>query len=165
MFDVITEPLEFAFMQRAFLAACLAGLACAVVGIFVVLKGMAFMGDAVAHSSLAGMSVAYFVGGSVFWGALAWAVPASLAITFISRRVNLRLDASIGIIFAGGFAIGIILMSQVDNYTADLFSLLFGNVLGVSWYDVILISVIAGVVLLVVSVSYTHLTLPTILLV
>ena len=157
MFDVITEPLEFAFMQRAFLAACLAGLACAVVGIFVVLKGMAFMGDAVAHSSLAGMSVAYFVGGSVFWGALAWAVPASLAITFISRRVNLRLDASIGIIFAGGFAIGIILMSQVDNYTADLFSLLFGNVLGVSWYDVILISVIAGVVLLVVSILYKEL--------
>ena len=71
--------------------------------------------------------------------------------------MNLRLDASIGIIFAGGFAIGIILMSQVDNYTADLFSLLFGNVLGVSWYDVILISVIAGVVLLVVSILYKEL--------
>ena len=75
MIDFVTAPLEFAFMQRALLAAGLAALVCAVVGIFVVLKGMAFMGDAVAHSSLAGMAVAYFFGGNVFWGALAWAVP------------------------------------------------------------------------------------------
>ncbi|PKB64717.1 MAG: hypothetical protein BZY80_02070 [SAR202 cluster bacterium Io17-Chloro-G2] len=157
MLDTVIEPLEFAFMQRALLAAGLAGLVCAVVGIFVVLKGMAFMGDAVAHSSLAGMSVAYFFGGNVFWGALAWAVPASLAITLISRRANLRLDTAIGIIFASGFAVGIILMSRVSNYTADLFGLLFGNLLGVSWSDVILISVIAGVVLLIVTALYKEL--------
>lgn len=144
-------------MQRALLAAGLAGLVCAVVGIFVVLKGMAFMGDAVAHSSLAGMSVAYFFGGSVFWGAMAWAIPASLAITLISRRANLRLDTSIGIIFATGFAIGIILMSRVNNYTADLFGLLFGNVLGVSWSDVAIISIIAGAVLLTIVALYKEL--------
>jgi len=144
-------------MQRALLAAGLAALVCAVVGIFVVLKGMAFMGDAVAHSSLAGMSVAYFFGGNVFWGALAWAVPASLAITLISRRANLRLDTAIGIIFASGFAVGIILMSRVTNYTADLFGLLFGNLLGVSWSDVLLISIIAGAVLLVVAALYKEL--------
>ena len=144
-------------MQRALLAAGLAALVCAVVGIFVVLKGMAFMGDAVAHSSLAGMSVAYFFGGNVFWGALAWAVPASLAITLISRRANLRLDTAIGIIFASGFAVGIILMSRVTNYTADLFGLLFGNLLGVSWSDVLLISIIAGAALLVVAALYKEL--------
>ncbi len=157
MFDAVTGPLEFAFMQRALLAAGLAGLVCAVVGIFVVLKGMAFMGDAVAHSSLAGMSVAYFFGGNVFWGALAWAVPASLAITLISRRANLRLDTAIGIIFASGFAVGIILMSRVSNYTADLFGLLFGNLLGVSWSDVILISIVTGAVLLIVAALYKEL--------
>ena len=157
MIDAVTAPLEYAFMQRALLAAGLAGLVCAVVGIFVVLKGMAFMGDAVAHSSLAGMSVAYFFGGNVFWGALAWAVPASLAITLISRRANLRLDTAIGIIFASGFAVGIILMSRVSNYTADLFGLLFGNLLGVSWSDVILISVIAGAVLVIVAALYKEL--------
>lgn len=157
MIDFVTAPLEFAFMQRALLAAGLAALVCAVVGIFVVLKGMAFMGDAVAHSSLAGMSVAYFFGGNVFWGALAWAVPASLAITLISRRANLRLDTAIGIIFASGFAVGIILMSRVTNYTADLFGLLFGNLLGVSWSDVLLISIIAGAVLLVVAALYKEL--------
>ncbi len=149
--------MEFAFMQRAFVAAGLAAVVCAVVGSFVVLKGMAFMGDAVAHSSLAGMSAAYFFGGSVFWGAFAWAVPASLAMTEISRRTNLRLDTSIGIIFASGFAIGIILMSRVSNYTADLFGLLFGNVLGVSWGEAALIGGVAGGVLLTVLAFYKEL--------
>ena len=157
MIDGLTDPLEFAFMQRAFLAAGFAAVVCAVVGTFVVLKGMTFMGDAVAHSSLAGMSVAYLFGGNVFWGALAWAVPASVAMTGISRRANLRLDTSIGIIFATGFAIGIMLMSRVSNYTADLFGLLFGNVLGVSWNEVALIGGMAGGVLVVVFAFYKEL--------
>ena len=144
-------------MQRAFLAAGLAAIVCAVIGTFVVLKGMAFMGDAVAHSSLAGMSVAYIFGGSIFWGAMAWAVPASLLMTGISRRANLRLDTTIGIIFASGFAIGIILISRVSNYTSDLFGILFGNVLGVSWNEVALIGGIAAGVLLLVVAFYKEL--------
>ncbi len=144
-------------MQRAFLAAGFAAVVCALVGTFVVLKGLAFMGDAVAHSSLAGMSVAYFLGGNIFWGALGWAVPASLLITFISRKANLRLDASIGIIFASGFALGIILMSRVTGYAADLFGLLFGNVLGISWAEVALIGGIAAAVSLVIAAFYKEL--------
>lgn len=144
-------------MQRAFLAAGFAAVVCALVGTFVVLKGLAFMGDAIAHSSLAGMSVAYFLGGNIFWGALGWAVPASLLITFISRKANLRLDASIGIIFASGFALGIILMSRVTGYAADLFGLLFGNVLGISWAEVALIGGIAAAVSLVVAAFYKEL--------
>jgi len=155
--DVLIDPLEFPFMQRAFLAAGFAAVVCALVGTFVVLKGLAFMGDAVAHSSLAGMSVAYFLGGNIFWGALGWAVPASLLITFISRKANLRLDASIGIIFASGFALGIILMSRVTGYAADLFGLLFGNVLGISWAEVALIGGIAAAVSLVVAAFYKEL--------
>ena len=144
-------------MQRAFLAAGFASVVCALVGTFVVLKGLAFMGDAVAHSSLAGMSVAYFLGGNIFWGALGWAVPASLLITFISRKANLRLDASIGIIFASGFALGIILMSRVTGYAADLFGLLFGNILGISWAEVALIGGIAAAVSLVIAAFYKEL--------
>ena len=157
MIDVLIEPLEFPFMQRAFLAAGFAAVVCALVGSFVVLKGLAFMGDAVAHSSLAGMSVAYFLGGNIFWGALGWAIPASLLITCISRRANLRLDASIGIIFASGFALGIILMSRVTGYAADLFGLLFGNVLGISWAEVALIGGIAAAVSLVIAAFYKEL--------
>jgi len=144
-------------MQRAFLAAGFASVVCALVGTFVVLKGLAFMGDAVAHSSLAGMSVAYFLGGNIFWGALGWAVPASLLITFISRKANLRLDACIGIIFASGFALGIVLMSRVTGYAADLFGLLFGNILGISWAEVALIGGIAAAVSLVIAAFYKEL--------
>ena len=157
MIDFLTEPLEFAFMQRALLAAGLAAIVCAVVGTFVVLKGMAFMGEAVAHSSLSGMSVAFILGGNVFWGALAWAVPASMLITAVSRRANLRLDTAIGIIFAGGFALGIILISRAANYTTDLLGFLFGNVLGASWSEVILVGAIAAAVLLVLLVFYKEL--------
>jgi ABC-type Mn2+/Zn2+ transport system permease subunit len=157
MLEALREPLEYAFMQRALLAALLAAVACAVVGTFVILRGMAFMGEAVGHSSLAGMAVAYFFGGSVFWGALAWAVPASLGITYISRRAGLRLDTAIGIIFAGGFALGIILISRVNNYTADLFGLLFGNVLAASWGEAALTGGVALGVLVAVAAFYKEL--------
>ena len=157
MSDALTDPFQYAFMQRAFLAAALAATACAVVGTFVVLKGLAFMGDAVAHSSLTGIAVAYVLGGSIFWGALAWAVPASIAITYISRRARIRLDTSVGIIYAGGFALGIIVASTASNYTADLFSFLFGNVLGASWTDVTVIGVVTGIVLLSVGAFYKEL--------
>lgn len=157
MLELLWEPLEYAFMQRAMVAALLAAVACAVVGTFVILRGMAFMGEAVGHSSLAGMAVAYLFGGNVFWGALAWAVPASVGITFISRRAQLRLDTAIGIIFAGGFALGIILISRVNNYTADLFGLLFGNVLAASWGEAALIGGVALGVLLAVAAFYKEL--------
>ncbi len=157
MIDAFADPFEPVFMQRAFLAAALAATVCAVVGTFVVLKGLAFMGDAVAHSSLLGIAAAYLIGGSIFWGAFAWAVPASVAITFISRHARIRLDTSVGIIYAGGFALGIIVASQASNYTSDLFSFLFGNVLGVSWSEVILIGVVAGVVLSLVGLFYKEL--------
>ena len=157
MLEFLLEPWGFPFMQRAMVAASLAAVVCALVGPFVVLKGMAFMGDAVAHSSLSGMAVAFLLGGNVFLGALAWAVPASITITFITQRAKLRIDTAIGIIFAGGFALGIILMSQGDNYTADLFGLLFGNVLGASWDEVALIGGIAAAVALVLLVFYKEL--------
>ena len=157
MIDAITDPFEAPFMQRAFIAAALAAIACAVVGTFVVLKGLAFMGDAVAHSSLTGVATAYVLGGSIFWGALAWAIPASVAITYLSRRANIRLDTSVGIIYAGGFALGIIIASSASGYTADLFSFLFGNVLGVSWSEVYLIGGVTGVVVLGVGLFYKEL--------
>ena len=139
------------------MAACIAATVCAVVGTFVVLRGLAFMGDAVAHSSLTGVATAYVLGGSVFWGALGWAVPASIAIAYISRRTQIRLDASVGIVYAGGFALGVIIVSRESSYVADLFSFLFGNVLAVSWNDVILVGAVTSIVLLAVVLFYKEL--------
>ena len=157
MLDLLLEPWTFSFMHRALLAAAFAGISCSLVGAFVVLKGMAFMGDAIAHSSLAGLAAAFLAGINVFLGALAWAIPASLAITWISRRSHLRPDTAIGLIFTGGFALGIILVSRVDNFFGDLFSFLFGNVLGATWNEIALIAALAAFIALIILIFYKEL--------
>ena len=157
MSEAFVEPFQFEFMQRALLAGSLAGLVCAVVGSYVVLKGMGFLGDAIAHSSLAGMAIAFRLGGSVLWGAFIWVVPASLVITYLSRRTRLHMDSSIGIVYALGFSVGIIVISQESGYTADLFSFLFGNVLGASWSDIAGIGAVAAIVVGVVVLLYNEL--------
>ncbi len=161
MLDLIVEPLQYGFMQRALLVSALAAAACGVVGTFVVLRGMAFLGDAIAHSALTGMAAAFLMGANVFLGALIWAVPASLGISLVSRRAGIRLDAVIGVLFAGGFAMGIILINTTSNYAGDLLSILFGNVLGASWGDVLAVGALAGGVLLVVRLLYKELVFAT----
>ena len=153
--------MRFGFMQRALLISALAATACGVVGTFVVLRGMAFLGDAIAHSALTGMAAAFLLGANVFLGALLWAVPASLTISAVSRRAGVRIDAIIGVMFAGGFALGIILINSTENYSGDLFSILFGNVLGASWWDVLAGGVLAGGVLVTVRLLYKELVFTT----
>jgi manganese/iron transport system permease protein len=151
MIEYITAPLQYAFMVRGFLAAVMVGAVCAVIGTYVVLRGMAFFGDALAHSILPGVAIGYLVGGGqrgpVFWWGLATAVLASLGIGTISKRTKIKEDTAIGIIFAGMFALGIALISTVRTYTADLAHFLFGDVLGVSTQDLILTAVFAALVL------------------
>ena len=157
MYEAFIEPFQFEFMQRALLAAALAAIVTSIVGTYVVLKGLGFMGDAIAHSALVGMAAAFRLGGNVLWGAFAWIIPASLLITWISRRGGLRLDTSIGIIYALGFALGLILISGVSGYTTDLFSFLFGDVLGVSWGEIWGIGAVAAVVLVAVALLFKEL--------
>ncbi len=161
MIDLLIEPMQYGFMQRALLVSALAATACGVVGTFVVLRGMAFMGDAIAHSALTGMAVAFLAGVNITLGALIWAVPASLGISFASRRTGVRLDAVIGVLFAGGFAVGVILINVSANYAGDLMAILFGNVLGASWLDVLAVGCLAGGVIIVVALLYKELVFMT----
>ena len=161
LLDLIVEPMAFGFMQRALLVSALAATACGLVGTFVVLRGMAFLGDAIAHSALTGMAAAFLIGLNIFVGALLWAVPASLAISLVSRRAGVRLDAVIGVLFAGGFAVGVIMINATDNYAGDLLGVLFGNVLGASWGDVLAVGLLAGGVILVVALLYKELVFTT----
>ena len=161
LLDLIVEPMAFGFMQRALLVSALAATACGLVGTFVVLRGMAFLGDAIAHSALTGMAAAFLIGLNIFVGALLWAVPASLAISLVSRRSGVRLDAVIGVLFAGGFAVGVIMINATDNYAGDLLGVLFGNVLGASWGDVLAVGLLAGGVILVVALLYKELVFTT----
>jgi len=161
LFELLVEPMQYGFMQRALLVAALAAVACGVVGTFVVLRGMAFLGDAIAHSALTGMAAAFLLGFSVFLGALVWAVPASLAVSAVSRRAGVRIDAVIGVLFAGGFAGGIILVNLSENYAGDLLGILFGNVLGASWGDALASGALAVGTLAIVLLFYKELVFTT----
>ena len=140
------DPLEFEFMQRALLAVVLVAIVSSVVGAFVVVRGMAFIGDALAHASFAGIAGAVALGVSIYIGAIVAAVATALGIAVISQRSRLHLDTTIGVLFVGAFALGIVIVSRQENYTADLFSFVFGSVLGVSWGDLQLMSILGAIV-------------------
>lgn len=154
----IIEPLGYAFMQRGFLAALMVGVVCAVVGTYIVLRGMAFFGDALAHSILPGVAIGYLVGGGarepLFWWALLAAVISSIGIGVISKGAKIREDTAIGIVFAGMFALGIAMISTVRDYSVDLSHFLFGDVLGVSASDLRLTAIFGGLILLIVLLFY-----------
>ncbi len=150
----IVEPLQLAFMQRALLAALLIAVVGGVVGTFVVLKGLAFIGDALAHAAFAGVATAYVLGGSIYLGSVLAAVATALAIGFVSRRARVSFDTAIGILFVGAFAFGIMLISASRSYTVDLFSFVFGDVLGVGWDDLRVMAALTVVVLALVALFY-----------
>lgn len=150
----LIEPLQLAFMQRALLAALLIAVVGGVVGTFVVLKGLAFIGDALAHAAFAGVATAYVLGGSIYLGSVLAAVATALAIGFVSRRARVSFDTAIGILFVGAFAFGIMLISASRSYTVDLFSFVFGDVLGVGWDDLRVIAILAVLVLALVALFY-----------
>jgi manganese/iron transport system permease protein len=158
LLDALLEPLAYAFMQRALVAAVLVGIVCAVVGTFVVLRGMAFFGDALAHTILPGVALGYLVSGGarepLFWWALGSAILAALGIGAISKNTILKEDTAIGIIFAGMFALGIALISTVRSYAVDLSHFLFGDVLGVSSQALWMMAIFGLLVILVIASLY-----------
>ena len=158
MLEVLLQPLQYPFMLRGMAAAVLVGIVCAVLGAYVVLRGMAFFGDALAHAILPGLAVGYLVGGGarepLFWWAMGTAVVSSIGIGAVSRTARIKEDTAIGIIFAGMFALGIALISSVRSYTVDLAHFLFGDVLGVGSQDLLLTAVFGGLVLVVVFLFY-----------
>ena len=158
MIQFLLEPLQYAFMVRGIFAAILVGIVCAVMGTYVVLRGMAFFGDALAHAILPGIAVGYLVGDGkrepLFWWGLVTAILSSLGIGAISRSTRIKEDTAIGIIFAGMFALGVALISTVRSYTADLAHFLFGDVLGVRNADLWLTAIFGSLVLLTILAFY-----------
>ncbi len=156
--DVLLEPLRYGFLLRALIAAILVGAICALVGSYVVLKGLAFIGDALAHVAFTGIVVAFLAGFSFYIGALAAAVAAGLGIGWVTRRVGLSTDTAIGIVFSGVFALGVVLMAiGIRTYTVDLFSYVFGDILAVRARDLWLIGAAGALVLTVMLALYKEL--------
>ena len=156
--DVIVGPLGYPFMVRGLVASVMVGIVCATVGTYVVLRGMAFFGDALAHAILPGVAVGYLVSGGargpVFWWALGTGVLTAIWIGAVGKGAQIKEDAAIGIIFAGMFALGIALISTMRSYAVDLAHFLFGDVLGVSNGDLWLTGVLGGIILLTILALY-----------
>lgn len=157
MANWLLEPLAYAFMQRGLLVAIIVGIVCALVGCFIVLRGMALLGDALAHAILPGLAVGYIASAgdraSLFWWALGTAVLSSVGINALNRGSKLKQDTSVGIVFAGMFALGIALISTMRSYAVDLSHFLFGNILGVTDSDLWLTG-LAAVIALIALVAF-----------
>lgn len=150
----LTDPLQYDFMQRGLMAATIIGVVCAVIGCYVVLRSMAFLGDALAHAILPGVAIAYLLGGSLLLGALVAAVVVALAIGFFSRGGTIREDTAIGVLFAAALALGVALISSIRTYAKDLSHILFGDILGISVSDLWTVAILSGLVLITLFALY-----------
>jgi ABC-type Mn2+/Zn2+ transport system permease subunit len=154
MIDFLWLPFTYGFMQRGFAAAVIVGALCALVGCYVVLRSMAFMGDAMAHAILPGIAIAYLLGGNLQVGALIAAIAVALGIGFFSQGGEIKEDTAIGILFSAALSLGVALISSIRTYAIDLSHILFGDVLGVSPANLRLIGGLAAAVILTVVIFY-----------
>jgi manganese/iron transport system permease protein len=150
----IFQPLTYEFMQRGLAASMVVGILCSVIGCYVVLRSMAFLGDALAHAILPGVAISYLVGGNLMIGALIAAIIVALSIGFFSRQGTIREDTAIGVLFSAALALGIALISTMRTYAVDLSHILFGNVLGVNMNELTQIIILAIIILGTVALLY-----------
>jgi len=152
--NILLEPLQYDFIVRALMAAVIVGVVCSILGVYIVLRGMAFLGDAMAHTILPGVVVAFLLGWPLAVGALIMGMLTALGIGALTERTALKEDTAIGVIFAGLFALGVAMLSLRGNYSIDLAHFLFGNLLGVSSADLSLTATLGSAVLLLIFLFY-----------
>ena len=150
----LIEPFEFSFMQRALIGSFVAVIATSIVGTWVVLRGLAFLGDALAHGVIPGIAVAVLAGFSPLIGAFVAAIIMSGLVSVVSNRTTVRDDTAIGLLFVGMLALGIIIVSQARSFATEVTALLFGDVLGVTTEDIRNQLIAAVIVVLVTLVMY-----------
>ena len=157
----LLAPYDFAFFQRGMLAATLAGALCGVLGVFVVLRGMSYIGHGLSHAVFGGAAASAVISVNFFVGAGIWGIVSGVLIGRISRRKILGADAAIGIVTTASFAGGIALLNRYGQARKSIEAVLFGSVLGVSWVDIIAIAIVGFVVLVVVLMAYRALLYAT----
>jgi manganese/iron transport system permease protein len=154
--DWLTEPFQLAFQQRALASGILAAVALAVVGTWVVIRGMTFLGDALVHGVIPGITLAIIFDFSVLIGAILAAVVMIGGINLVHRQTSFSEDTGIGLLFVGMLGLGVILISSSDAYTGSLTSILFGDVLGVTTGDLAVLAVVALLILVTSTLLYRH---------
>ena len=154
--EFIQDLMTYAFLQKALVTSIMVGIICGVIGSFIVLRGMALMGDAISHAILPGVAISYMLGINYFYGAAATGILASFGIGAISQNSRIKNDSSIGLVFSAFFALGVILITKAGSAT-DLTQILFGNVLSVRTSDMWLTLIIGALVILVVVLFFKEL--------
>jgi len=154
MLEWLTEPFSVRFMQQALLGGLLAALTSALVGTWVVIRGMAFMGDALAHGVLPGIALAFVLGLDLTLGAIAGALVMVAGIAFVHRKAGLREDTGIGLLFVGMLALGVIIVSRLPSFTTSLTTFLFGDILGIRGSDLLVQGVAAALAVTGVVLGY-----------
>jgi ABC-type Mn2+/Zn2+ transport system permease subunit len=154
MINWLSAPFTYEFIQRGFIASVIVGTICSVIGCYVVVRSMAFMGDAIAHAILPGVAIAYILNGNLTLGALIASIIIALGIGQLSKLGKLKEDTSIGILFSAFLALGVLIISSIRTYAVDLSHILFGNILGVSRSDLIFTSITAFFILLFIFIFY-----------
>lgn len=157
----IDQLIRYPYLQNALFAAILVGVICGVIGCFIILRGMALMGDAISHAVLPGVVIAYMLGASFFIGAVITGVLTALSIGYITRNSKVKEDSAIGIMFTAMFALGIAMITGLQGTSVDLWHILFGNVLAVSRADLWITLGIGIFVILMVILFYRPLLLST----
>ncbi len=147
MTRLLIEPFQVGFMQRALLAVLLLGVLAGAVGVFVVLRRLAFVGDALTHTVFPGVVIAFLAGQSIFLGALAAGLASALLLTVLTANRRVTADAALAILLTSFFAVGVVLVSRLQSYTADLSAFLFGRVLAVDPSELAQTGLVAAVVL------------------
>lgn len=152
--EVLIDPfLDNAFMQRALMAGVLVAIACAVIGTFVVLRGLAFIGDALAHGVLPGIAAAILLGLPGMLGAALGAVVMIGGVTLVTSRSRLSSDTAIGLLFVAMLALGVVIVSATDAFQGDLLAILFGQILGTSTADILLMAIATVAVVVAATVA------------
>jgi ABC-type Mn2+/Zn2+ transport system permease subunit len=154
MLEWLTEPFSVRFMQQALLGGLLAALTTALIGTWVVIRGMAFMGDALAHGVLPGIALAFVLGLDLTLGAIAGALVMVAGIAFVHRKAGLREDTGIGLLFVGMLALGVIIVSRLPSFTTSLTTFLFGDILGIRGSDLLVQGVAAALAVVGVVLGY-----------
>ena len=152
----LTEPFELAFQQRALIGGSLAAIGLALVGTWVVIRGMSFLGDALVHGVIPGIALAILLDFNVMIGAVLAAIVMLAGINLVHRQTTFSEDTGIGLLFVGMLATGVILISRTPSYTGSLTAILFGDALGVTAADIAVLVGVVLVILLVSALLYRH---------
>jgi zinc transport system permease protein len=152
------DILQYQFMQNAVIAAILASIACGIIGTYVVVKKIVFIGDGIAHAAFGGIGLGYLLNFNPIITAIPFSIAAALGLGTLSRKTKINEDAAIGVMLTVGMALGIIFIGLKAGYAPDLFSYLFGNILTVPKYDLYLMLVLDGIIIMTTFMLHREFT-------